>query len=273
MEEVKSVIAKDYLETFTANYRNTSEQGKELKEFLKKRETSRASVSYIPWAVLIRMATQQDPSFEIEKVRTSDGSFLFYNGRINETGTDDACYFVKVRVKFMGKEIIEEYPVQDMMFDPVSFTGRPFTLNSGKTKEMKMDANIINKALQRASAKALSIITGLGLSLYETGDLQFEEDAESPAHAKIDKKTGEITSVAGSTADPSIVIGPEQLNAIQILAKDEKTKARLDKALASYKVTSYDQFTRAQATTILKALSKPVTPPVEKVEAETEKKE
>jgi hypothetical protein len=272
MEEVKSVIAKEYQKVFSDNYRGTSEQGKELIEFLKKRETSRVSVSYIPWAVLIRMATQQDPSFEIEKVRTPEGSFLFYNGRTKEDGIDDACYFVKVRVKFMGKEIIEEYPLQDKLFEPVSFVGGSITLCSGKQKELRMDANIINKALQRASAKALSIMTGLGLSLYETGDLQFEEEAESPGNAKVDKKTGEIKTAAPSV-DPSLMIDDDQLKIIEILAKDEKTKARLDKALASYKAATYKDFTKAQATTVIKALSKPATPPVAKVEAESEKKE
>ena len=35
---------------------------------------------------------------------------------------------------------------------------------------------MINKSIQRAKAKAISTITGLAFSLYESGDLQFEDD-------------------------------------------------------------------------------------------------
>lgn len=261
-----------YQKVFSENYRGVSEQGKELETFLKHRESGRSDkVSYIPWAVLIRMSTQQDPTSELEKVRAEDGTFLFYNGRKLADGKDDACYFVKVKATFLGKVITEEYPVQDFDFEPVSFTGRTRTLSSGKTREIKIDSNIINKALQRASAKVLSIITGLGLSLYETGDLQFEEESKVPATANVDKKTGEI--VVPAQVDASLMIDADQLKAIEELAKDEKVKARLDKALASYKAPSYKDFTKAQASTVIKALGKPIVPPVVKATEEVEKKQ
>ena len=129
---------------------------------------------------MIRMATQQDPDFILTKELSPDGSFVHYHGRKTEAGypMDDAVYFVKVTSTFMGKTMSEEYPVQDFSFEPVSFKGRPHILSSGKTVQIAMDANIVNKALQRATAKVLSELTGLGLSLYETGDLQFEDDTE-----------------------------------------------------------------------------------------------
>jgi len=37
---------------------------------------------------------------------------------------------------------------------------------------------MVNKSIQRAKVKVISIATGLGFSLYETGDLQFEDDGK-----------------------------------------------------------------------------------------------
>lgn len=252
---------KEYLEHFNANYRGQSDHAKELEEFLKDRETGRAKVSYIPWAVLIRMATQQDPDFELEKVRNKDGSFLFYNGTELLEDVEFATYFVKVRATFFGKTIVEEYPVQDFEFEPVSFTGRQRQSANGRIRTILMDSNVINKSLQRASAKVISILTGLGLRLYETGDLQFEEDTE-PGVPTTPAKTKKATTTKAPALDPSLSITPEQLAKIEELAKDEKTKLRLDKALSSYKVQKYSEFTKAQATTIIKALGKPA--PAEK---------
>ena len=254
---------KSYLEVFNDNYSGRSEQAKELEKALKKRDTGKTKVSYIPWATMIRMATQQDPEFILIKELSPDGSFVHYHGRKTETGypMDDPVYFVKVTATFMGKTMSEEYPVQDFSFEPVSFKGRAHIASSGKTVQIAMDANIVNKALQRATAKVLSELTGLGLSLYESGDLQFEDDTEkgvtpttkragTSTVVKTDPKTGEVQEQAGIS-----MITKEQLVVINDFAKDEKKKLRLDRALQSYKAASYEGFTEAQAKTIITALT------------------
>lgn len=277
MEDKTTTVSsnKTYLEMFKENYRGASPEGKELIEFLKKRESGRATVDYIPWAVLVRMAKIQDPDFMLEKIRNEDGTFLFYNGR---EGMDDACYFVRVSATFLGKTHIEDYPVQDFNFEPASFNGRTMTLSSGRIKEIKLDANIINKALQRATAKAISQITGLGLSLYENGDLQFEEDAPvipasiTPHTPVMPKKiskptiTPTDTSVPTAGPTPTLVAEPTVENAglpddiirqlKELQSSNEDTKNRLIKAMKAYNVSKIEDFTLAQAERIIQVLNK-----------------
>lgn len=251
---------EEYLKHFNANYKGVSEQAKELQQFLKDRETGRSKVPYIPWAVLIRMATQQDANFDLEKVRNIDGSFLFYNGITPKDSLDFACYFVKVKATFFGKTITEEYPVQDFDFEPVSFAGRDRTTANGRTKTIRMDSNIINKALQRGSAKVISLLTGLGLSLYETGDLQFEEDPEGNTTAPTPPKKDKIKpddAPSNPTVDPTVPIEEEQLKAIEELSKDTELKPRIDKALKGFKVDDLKNLTKIQAAQIITVLNKP----------------
>lgn len=263
MMPVLSETAKTYRKVFGDNYRGASPEGKELKDFLQKRDSGKTKVDYIPWAVLVRMAKMQDPDFELEKVRNhQDGTFLFYNGR---EGMDDACYFVKVKATFLGKTMVEEYPVQDFNFEAVCFNGRTMTLASGRTKEIKMDANIINKALQRATAKVISAVTGLGLSLYENGDLQFEEDtpevATTPASpktkAKANPPSATVVEPVGSTHDDiNSELDPEVIAQLETFAKNPSTKARLEKAMTAYNVTNIRDFKKEQANRIIEVLKK-----------------
>lgn len=244
---------KSYSEVFKDNFSGRSPEAKELKDALKKRESGRTTVSYIPWAVMIRMATIQDPNFVFEKLRSHDGSFLFYNGRPDQ---DDACYFVKVKATFMGKTVIEEYPIQDFNFEPVNFTGRTMTLASGRSKLIKMDCNIINKSLQRAMAKAISEVTGLGLSLYEDGDLQFEEDTP-PSTAKPDKMPKAIKDADIDLPKKPVeeMISDDDIKKLQALENDEALAIRLKKAMAAYKVKSLNEFTAKQAARVLAILT------------------
>ena len=71
----------------------------------------------------------------------------------------------------MGKEFIEDYPIQDNAYEAVK----------------AYDSNLINKALQRALAKVASRATGIGLKLYENKDLQFDEDTSKPKKPEIKK--------------------------------------------------------------------------------------
>ena len=78
---------------------------------------------------------------------------------ISETHSQMFSHFVKVRLIFMNKEFIEEYPIQDQDYS----AARVF------------NQNLVNKALQRAKAKVASRATGLGFKLYEGKDLQFDD--------------------------------------------------------------------------------------------------
>ena len=158
-------------EAYRANYNGETPEAKELAKYVK---STYQGAKYIPWATMERLVYMQDPLADFEKVKNTDGSLLFsrYDDiityqrvvkdgkeQITETKSQAVSHFVRVRLTFMGKVFEEDYPIQDNKYLAVRVP----------------DANAINKSLQRALAKIASRGTGLALSLYETGDLQFEE--------------------------------------------------------------------------------------------------
>ena len=78
---------------------------------------------------------------------------------ISETTSQMFSHMVKVKLTFMRKVFIEEYPIQDQDYS----AARVF------------NQNLVNRALQRAKAKVASRATGIGFKLYEGKDLQFDE--------------------------------------------------------------------------------------------------
>jgi hypothetical protein len=113
-----------------------------------------------------------------EKVKNDEGGLVFstFNDietyqkvekdgvvQEQETRSQNIFHFVRVKLTFMGKTFEEDYPIQDNKYAPLRM----------------LDANSVNKSLQRALAKVGSRATGLALSLYETGDLQFEETSNA----------------------------------------------------------------------------------------------
>jgi hypothetical protein len=192
---------KDWLTMFEANYNGETPQAKELEQYIKKNYNGS---TYIPWATMERMVYQQDPSAEFliqglesikETIRTNDGE------RITEV--DFFTHMVSISLSFLGKVFTEVYPVQDNKY------------NSPKI----IDANLVNKAVQRAKAKVASRATGLGLKLYEGHDLQFEDDTpepkkfakpETPQAIKVDKVNYE--ALAQSILDSRYQKGLVKLN-------------------------------------------------------------
>lgn len=147
---------------FEANYNGDTPQAKELEQYIKKNYNGS---TYIPWATMERMVYQQDPSaeFRIEGLKTNHKALKTNDGE-KITEVEFFVHMVEISLTFLGKVFTEMYPVQDNKY------------NAPKI----IDANLVNKALQRAKAKVASRATGLGLKLYEGHDLQFEDDAPEP---------------------------------------------------------------------------------------------
>lgn len=161
-----------WLEQFNENYYGRSEQAKELEQFLKK---NYQGSSYIPWATMERMAYQQDPDAHFEVVikgnEFGDAGILWTDttdiktlqktsDKEIETLSQSITHFIVLELRFLGKLFQEVYPIQDNKYSAPKV----------------IDQNMVNKAIQRGKAKIVSRATGLGLTLYETGDLQFDED-------------------------------------------------------------------------------------------------
>ena len=159
---------KTWKEVFLENYSGKSEIAKEVEPFIKENYKGN---SYIPWATMERLTYMCDEYAIFENIKNAQGG-LVHTDKVEmhqqniqkgevvlETTSQMFSHMVKVRLSFMGKEFIEEYPIQDQDY----------------TAARVYNQNLVNKALQRAKAKVAARATGIGLKLYEGKDLQFDE--------------------------------------------------------------------------------------------------
>lgn len=187
---------KNWLEVYLSNYHGQSPEAKELEAFMKPNYKGN---QYIPWATMERLTYQQDPEAVFYTMLVSeDNSGIVHTDKISIETTKGAefiqstafSHFVRVEATFLGKSVIEDYPIQDEKYEaPKVF-----------------DQNLVNKALKRAMAKVASRVTGLGLKLYENGDLQFDTPAQGGVKKPIVQKTEEALK---SMAEPVAEVKPE----------------------------------------------------------------
>lgn len=175
-------MSKLWKDVWLDNYNGTSEAHKDLEQFMKKNYKGH---QYVPWAVMVKWLYLLDENSELvvvvddsedgdsTPVFTSEGSIDNVTSENNDgkekykrTEVAFKAHFVKIRCKFLGREFEEIYPIQDNAYNAPNY----------------YDSNMVNKAIQRAKAKLISTATGLAYSLYENGDLQFEDD--SPKETK-----------------------------------------------------------------------------------------
>ena len=173
-----------WLKQFIENYNGKSAEAKEVADFIK--ENFKGN-NYIPWATMERLTYMQDPEAVFETLETENGNIVFSDTLSNEnkvvqkgevvseTVATMMSHFVKVKLTFLGKTFIEEYPIQDQDYSALKVYNQ----------------NAVNKALKRALAKVASRATGIGLRLYENKDLQFDapEEDKKPEVKKTTKTT------------------------------------------------------------------------------------
>ena len=159
---------KSWRDVFLENYNGTSDVAKEVEPFIKENYKGN---SYIPWATMERLTYMCDEDAYFENIKNEKGGLVhtdmvimhqqnIQKGEvIQETESQMFSHMVKVKLVFMNKEFIEEYPIQEQDYS----AARVF------------NQNLVNRALQRAKAKVASRATGIGFKLYEGKDLQFDE--------------------------------------------------------------------------------------------------
>lgn len=161
-------VKKSWKEVFLENYNGKSDIAKEVEPFIKDNYKGNA---YIPWATMERLTYMCDEDATFENIKNEKGGLVHTDMQVmhqqniqkgevvSETESQMFSHMVKVRLIFMGKEFIEEYPIQEQDYS----AARVF------------NQNLVNRALQRAKAKVASRATGIGFKLYEGKDLQFDE--------------------------------------------------------------------------------------------------
>ena len=189
-----------WLKQFIENYNGRSEEAKEVTDFIK--ENFKGN-NYIPWATMERLTYMQDPEAKFETLETENGSMVFSDTLLNEnkvvqkgevvseTVATMMSHFVKVKLTFLGKTFIEEYPIQDQDYSALKV----------------FNQNAVNKALKRALAKVASRATGIGLRLYENKDLQFDtpEEDKKPEIKKTTKTTKTTKPTESNVTTSSVV--------------------------------------------------------------------
>lgn len=159
---------KTWKDVFIENYNGTSDAAKEVEPFVKANYKGNA---YIPWGTMERLTYMCDEDAYFENIKNDKGGLVHTdvmemhqqniqkNEVVSETVSQMFSHMVKVRLIFMNKEFIEEYPIQDQDYSAAKV----------------FNQNLVNRALQRAKAKVASRATGIGFKLYEGKDLQFDE--------------------------------------------------------------------------------------------------
>ena len=191
---------KTWIEVWTENYLGQSELAKKLVP-----KNTYTGQNYLPWAVAERCLFTLDPDATTEPVLNKDGGLVHTEKytipvRTQSGGEYDQwmlAHFIQIKVTFMGKEFVEYYPIQDNAYAPVRV----------------WDQNILNKTMQRAKVRAIARATGIGWSLYENGDLQFEEDEKLGNKGDKGKKP-DVKSVA--TPAPQPVVIPDASNPLGV---------------------------------------------------------
>ena len=190
-----------WLKQFIENYNGKSAEAKEVADFIK--ENFKGN-NYIPWATMERLTYMQDPEAVFETLETENGNIVFSDTLSNEnkvvqkgevvseTVATMMSHFVKVKLTFLGKTFIEEYPIQDQDYSALKVYNQ----------------NAVNKALKRALAKVASRATGIGLRLYENKDLQFDTPEEDKKPEV--KKTTKTTKTTKPT-ESNVVKEPQQV--------------------------------------------------------------
>lgn len=229
-------LRKSWKEVFTENYNGTSEVAKEIEPFLKENYKGN---SYIPWATMERITYMCDEDATFENIKNEKGGLVhtdivemhqqnIQKGEVvSETTSQMFSHMVKVKLTFMGKVFIEEYPIQDQDYSAAKV----------------FNQNLVNKALQRAKAKVASRATGIGFKLYEGKDLQFDEIPEetkpqlpvententqsnvkkSPKTAKNDTKVEKtVEKVEEKTTEPQPVVETPKEEKVEPLTDNEE---------------------------------------------------
>ena len=212
-----------WLKQFIENYNGKSAEAKEVADFIK--ENFKGN-NYIPWATMERLTYMQDPEAVFETLETENGNIVFSDTLsnenkvvqkgevVNETVATMMSHFVKVKLTFLGKTFIEEYPIQDQDYSALKVYNQ----------------NAVNKALKRALAKVASRATGIGLRLYENKDLQFDTPKEDKKPEI--KKTTKTTKTTKPTEN-NVVEEPQQVpSQVTFTEEDLKQDAPVQEVVA-----------------------------------------
>ena len=225
-------VKKNWRDVFLENYNGISDVAKEVEPFVKENYKGNA---YIPWATMERLTYLLDEDATFENIKNKDGGLVhtdvlemhqqnIQKGEVvSETTSQMFSHMVKVRLIFMNKEFIEEYPIQDQDYSAAKV----------------FNQNLVNRALQRAKAKVASRATGIGFKLYEGKDLQFDEvpqenkpqlPVENVEKSQVEEKKSPKTEKNAQNSEKTVQKVEENDNKIEETVQNTtKTNTKVEK--------------------------------------------
>lgn len=218
-------MLENWRQKFLDNYNGVTQEAKDLEPFLKENYKGNP---YLPWATMEKAMLLQDPESSVDVVLTKDDNPVWTQVMQVETIVEGKqtvatmfIHMIKVEATFMGKTVVELYPVQNNAYEAPKV----------------IDQNMVNKAIQRAKVKAISRVTGLGLRLYEGQDLQFDAPqtpitnvpttttTPAPKVAPIvGTSTATLTAEAPTPQQPTTTVAPTPKQDVPQLDSDEITQ-------------------------------------------------
>lgn len=159
-------------EQFSSNYKV------DVSKYVETINGGRFTASYISWGNSLLLLKTYHPELSVAFEKTADGSPVFRDG-------ENA---------FLQPYITDGEKRTASLFYPV--------MDSRHEAIIKPNACEINKSFQRATAKAVSVFTGLGLSLFNGEDLP-----EPVAESAVSKSPTSYNKPANSESSPSSYSG------------------------------------------------------------------
>ena len=217
------IVSPTWRTVWLDNYNGVSDAAKDIELLIKKNYKGH---NYISWAVLQKWLYLMDENAEVSVLDNPltnnivhQHTTTVHKVQNNDTITNTLnAFYIRVQCVFLGKVFTDVYPIQDNSYNAPNF----------------VDSNMINKAVQRAKARVISIATGLGLRLYETGDLQYEDDA-APSKKETINPTVKTTVKAKEVKETPKV--DEKAKNSDVVEKGDET---LDYTLANYIIEHKD---------------------------------
>lgn len=151
---------------------------------------------FIPWTVMDMAIKLLDWNSKVEFIENDAGGYVFRDTVITKTNQTDIdgidtdtgaeiirgkqtentsySFYIKVKVTYLGETTEHQYAVLSTAHAPVQF----------------INSQMVNKAMQRGKARAISLVTGIGLALWTREEIEMElaVEAEGPKTIKPLKK-------------------------------------------------------------------------------------
>ena len=233
---------KSWRDVFLENYNGTSDVAKEVEPFIKENYKGN---SYIPWATMERLTYMCDEDAYFENIKNEKGGLVhtdmvimhqqnIQKGEVvSEIESQMFSHMVKVKLVFMNKEFIEEYPIQEQDYSAAKV----------------FNQNLVNRALQRAKAKVASRATGIGFKLYEGKDLQFDEvqqdtkpqlPVENTENTQSNVKKSQKTAKNDNKIEKTVEKVEEKPVETQPVVETPKEEAKIEENAVKEEISSTD---------------------------------